>query len=128
MAGLLYLPRLFVYHAEQLEKGGMDTSVFITMERKLLKFIMNKAMMATWIFGLLLVGTPGIVDLGQDFWFYGKFLFVVLMTAFHVWLSRCQKDFEAGQNQRSSRTYRMVNEIPAVFMVIIVALVVVKPF
>ncbi len=128
MAGLLYLPRIFVYHAEQIDAGVADTSVFVVMERKLLKFIMNKAMIATWLFGILLIGTPGIIDFGSDIWFYVKLLSVIAMTLYHVWLAKRQKDFELGQNAVSSKTFRLLNEIPAVLMIIIVIMVVVKPF
>ena len=128
MAGLLYLPRLFVYHAEQLENNEIKTDVFEIMEKKLFHFIMNRAMIATWIFGILLLFTPGIAGFGSTFWIYAKLIFVVAMTAYHIWLGRRQDDFENGKNTISSKTYRLLNEVPAVFMIIIVILVVVKPF
>lgn len=128
MAGLLYLPRIFVYHAEQIYKGVDDTSVFVVMEIKLYHFIMNKAMMATWVFGIILIFTPGIINFTQDYWFYVKFIFILALTIYHVWLGKRQDDFENGTNRLSSKTYRMLNEIPAVFMIIIVLMVVLKPF
>lgn len=127
MAGLLYLPRIFVYHAEQIEAGKEDLSVFVTMEKKLFHFIMDKAIGATWLFGILLVLTPGVVDF-SSYWFWIKLVMVIAMSAFHVWLGRRQDEFEAGTNTRSSRTYRMLNEVPAVLMIFIVVLVIVKPF
>ena len=127
MAGLLYLPRIFVYHAEQIQNGVEDTSVFVVMERKLFHFIMAKAMIATWIFGILLVLTPGIVDF-SSFWFYVKLVCVIAMTGYHEWLGKRQDDFEGGTNKLTSKTFRMLNEIPAVLMILIVIMVVVKPF
>lgn len=127
MAGLLYLPRLFVYHSEQIASGVTDTSVFMTMEQKLYHFIMNRAFVATWLFGLLLIGTPGVVDF-SSFWFWIKIAAVIGMSVYHVWLGKRQDDFERGENKISSKTYRLLNEVPAVLMVIIVIMVVVKPF
>ena len=125
MAGLFYLPRLFVYHAEQSEPGDSRDQVFQEMERKLLRVIMNPAMIATWFFGLLLVFTPGIVDWGA-IWPYPKLLGVLVMTWLHHWLGRRRKEFIAGQNIRSGRSYRMMNEVPTLAMVVIVLAVVVK--
>lgn len=127
MAGLLYLPRLFVYHAEQIEAGGQNTAVFVTMERKLYHFIMNQAIAATWIFGILLLITPGVIDF-SSIWIWVKIVMILAMSVFHVWLGKRQDEFERGENTRSSRTYRLLNEVPAVLMVIIVVMVVVKPF
>lgn len=127
MAGLLYLPRIFVYHAEQIEAGKDDLEVFVTMERKLFHFIMDKAIGATWLFGVLLMLTPGVVDF-SSYWFWIKMSLVIAMSGFHFWLGRRQDDFENGVNSVSSRTFRMVNEIPAVIMIFVVVMVVVKPF
>ncbi len=128
MAGLLYLPRIFVYHVEQLDKGAKETAVFEVMERKLYHFIMNYAMMASWLFGILLILTPGVISFSDSFWFHVKLVFVIALTAYHVWLGKRQDDFEAGTNRLTSRTYRLLNEVPAVFMIVIVIMVVVKPF
>ncbi len=130
MAGIFYLPRLFVYHVEGLEKKGvvpgsdMDL-LFQRQERLLLRAIMNPAMTATWIFGLCLVFTPGIVD-WHTIWPWTKAASVLGMTWFHHWLGLRRKDFIKGTNTRSGRTYRMMNELPTVFMVIIVLSVIVK--
>ena len=125
MAGLFYLPRLFVYHVEQVEKGTPTDTMFQTMERRLLKAIMAPAMIATWVFGLCLVATPGIVDWGAV-WPWTKAASVLGMTWFHMWLGLRWKDFLAGKNAVSGRHYRMMNEVPTVLMVVIVASVIVK--
>ncbi|MEZ5777086.1 MAG: protoporphyrinogen oxidase HemJ [Paracoccaceae bacterium] len=125
MAGLFYLPRLFVYHAEQVEAGSQTDLLFQAMERKLLRLIMNPAFTATWIFGLALVFTPGIVD-WSEVWPWTKAAAVVGMTWFHHWLGYRRKEFAAGTNTRSGRTYRIMNELPTVFMVVIVLSVIVK--
>ena len=125
MAGLFYLPRLFVYHAEQAESGGETDALFQVMERKLLRLIMNPAMTATWVFGLALVFTPGIV-VWSETWPWTKGAAVLAMTWCHHWLGYRRKDFAAGRNTRSGRTYRMMNELPTLFMLIIVFSVIVK--
>lgn len=125
MAGLFYLPRLYVYHAEQVQSGSRTDSMFQTMERRLLRAIMNPAMVATWIFGLALVFTPGIVD-WSELWSWVKAVGVLVMTGFHGWLSVRRKEFAAGQNTRSGRTYRMMNEVPTVLMVVIVFAVITR--
>lgn len=122
MAGIFYLPRLFVYHVEQ--KNGEDR-VFEMMEEKLLRVIMNPAMIATWVFGLCLVFTPGVVDWGSV-WPWLKAAGVLAMTGFHHWLGRRRKDFVAGKNTLSGRQYRMMNEVPTLLMVVIVLAVVVR--
>jgi putative membrane protein len=127
MAGLLYLPRLFVYHAER----GIDSrlaATFELMERRLLRGIMNPAMAATWLFGLALAFTPGLVDWRADHWFHVKLAAVAGLTWFHHWLARRRKDFAAGRNQVAARTYRIVNEAPALALMLIVVMVVVRPF
>lgn len=125
MAGLFYLPRLFVYHVEQgAQSGAMDT-LFQTMEYKLLRVIMNPAMIATWVFGLCLVFTPGVVDWGAV-WPWTKAAAVLGMTWFHHWLALRRKDFAAGKNVFSGRRYRMMNELPTLLMVVIVFSVIVK--
>lgn len=125
MAGLFYLPRLYVYHAEQSKPGDSRDDVFQTMEHKLLKVIMNPAMIVTWIVGLWLVFTPGIVD-WTAVWPYLKAAAVIAMTWFHMWLAKRRKDFATGDNSLSGRQYRMMNEVPTVLMIIIVLSVVVK--
>ena len=125
MAGIFYLPRLFVYHAEQSEPGDSRDEIFQTMELKLFRVIMNPAMIATWVFGLLLVFTPGIVD-WSAVWPYTKGAGILAMTWFHHWLGYRRKDFLKGQNTLSGRHYRMMNEVPTVLMVIIVLSVVVR--
>lgn len=125
MAGIFYLPRLFVYHVEQVVKGSDTDRMFQTMERKLLRGIMNPAMIATWFFGLCLVFTPGVIDWSQ-IWPWVKAASVLGMSGFHGWLSARRKDFVGGRNTRSGRTYRMMNEVPTLFMVLIVFAVIMK--
>lgn len=125
MAGLFYLPRLFVYHVEQVGTGNPTDTLFQTMERRLLRAIMNPAMIGSWIFGLMLVATPGIVDWGEV-WPWSKAAAVLGMTWFHMWLAGRRKDFVAGRNRLSGRQFRMMNEVPTLLMVVIVASVIVK--
>ena len=126
MAGLFYLPRLYVYHAERVQSGLVGAEdLFQTMERRLLKAIMNPAMVATWLFGLALVMTPGIVD-WSAVWAWAKAGSVLAMTWFHMWLGARRKDFASGTNVRNGRTYRMMNEVPTVLMLVIVFAVIVK--
>ncbi|WP_422075601.1 protoporphyrinogen oxidase HemJ [Tranquillimonas rosea] len=127
MAGLFYLPRLFVYHAEQVEPGGGRDDLFQTMEMKLLRVIMNPAMIATWLFGLMLVGIPGLVDWSM-IWPWTKAAAVLGMTWFHMWCAVRRKDFANGHNIRDGRTYRMMNEVPTLLLLVIVISVVVRPF
>jgi len=126
MAGMFYLPRLFVYHAERAAVGSDLDMTFQTMERKLLKVIMGPAMMASWFFGLLLIALGGF-DFGA-YWSWIKIISVIAMTGVHVWLSRCCKDFANGGNLRSGRYFRILNEVPTVLMFFIVIAVVVRPF
>lgn len=130
MAGLFYLPRLYVYHVEGLKKRGVVAGsemdlLFQHQERLLLKAIMNPAMIATWVFGLALVMTPGIV-VWDAVWVWVKALSVVGMTVFHMWLAARRKAFLAGENALSGRDYRMMNEVPTVLMLAIVFAVVLK--
>lgn len=126
MAGLFYLPRLFVYHAER-GNGRELAETFSVMERRLLRGIMNPAMIATWFFGIMLLLTPGIVSWSQG-WIYVKLAAVLVLTTFHHWLGRRRKDFLRGENRLSGRTWRLVNEMPLVALAVIVTMVVVKPF
>ncbi len=125
MAGLFYLPRLFVYHAERASAGSEADALFQVMERRLLRAIMNPAMILAWAAGLALVLTPGIVSWSLA-WPWAKAGAVLAMTWFHHWLARRRKDFVSGTNRLSGRHYRMMNEVPTVLMVIIVASVIVK--
>lgn len=125
MAGIFYLPRLFVHHSEKVPLSGGTHDLFCMMEMKLLKVIMNPAMIATWIFGLLLVTTPGIVD-WSDVWPWIKAASVVSMTTFHVWLAKQRMNFVTGSGVLEGRRYRIMNEVPTVLMILIVVSVVVK--
>lgn len=125
MAGLFYLPRLFVYHVEQVEAGSATDGLFQTMEAKLLRLIMVPSMVVAWLCGLLLVMTPGIVD-WQALWPWLKAGSVLAMTWFHHWLGMRRKDFASGRNQLDGRRYRLMNEVPTVLMVVIVLSVIVK--
>ena len=130
MAGLFYLPRLYVYHVEGLRKQGVVAGsemdqLFQHQERLLLRAIMNPAMIATWVFGLALVLTPGIV-VWTEAWVWVKAISVVAMTVFHMWLAARRKAFLAGDNLLSGRQYRMMNEVPTVFMLLIVFAVILK--
>jgi len=125
MAGLFYLPRLFVYHVEKGDHVSDINPVFEEMEYKLLRYIMNPAMIATWVFGLLLVFTPGIVS--WDFaWPWVKAGAVLAMTWFHHWLAKRRKDFANADNKISGRQYRLMNEVPTLLMLFIVVSVVIK--
>jgi protoporphyrinogen IX oxidase len=126
MAGLLYLPRLFVYHAQ--EPGGSALSgTFETMERRLLRGIMNPAMIAALGFGLFLTGTPGVVDWHQG-WIWAKLALVAGLVAYHGGLARWRREFAENRNRHSPRFFRLINELPALALIAIVVLVVVKPF
>ena len=125
MAGLFYLPRLYVYHVEVVGSGNPTDTLFQTMERRLLRAIMNPAMVAVWVFGLALVFTPGIV-VWSEVWPWTKAAAVLGMTWFHHWLGWRRKDFMAGTNTTSGRHYRMMNEVPTVLMIVIVCSVIVK--
>lgn len=126
MAGLFYLPRLFVYHVERAKNGSELDQTFQIMERKLLKLIMTPAMISSWIFGLLLISMGGL-DFGSV-WGWSKLIAVIAMSGFHGWLSARLKDFAAGTNSRSGRSYRLANEVPTILLLIIVIAVVVRPF
>jgi putative membrane protein len=126
MAALLYLPRLFVYHASSTP-GSEQSETFKVMERRLLKAIATPAMAATWIFGLILAFS-GAIDWSQDGWFHLKLALVIGLSAFHGLLAMWTKDFAADRNTRSPRFYRIANEVPTLLMIAIVILVVVRPF
>ena len=123
MAGMLYLPRLFVYHVERPE----NAEVFKVMERRLLRYIMNPAMIVSWGFGMAMIAAnPAMMSGGG--WMHVKLLAVVLMSGAHGFLSACRKKFERGENTRSSKFYRILNEVPTVLMIVIVIMAVVQPF
>lgn len=125
MAGMLYLPRLYVYHADA-QKGSEMSETFKIMERRLLRAIINPAMIATFIFGtLMLVANPALFDHG---WIHAKLALVVLMTVVHGLFARWRKVFERDENTRPAKFYRIWNEVPTALMVFIVILVIIKPF
>jgi protoporphyrinogen IX oxidase len=126
MAGMLYLPRLYVYHCE-VKPGSVESERFKVMERRLLRQIINPAMIAAWTFGLLLALTPGVLGWSAGWW-YVKLAAVVLLAGFHGALSRWRRDFLEDRNTRPQRFYRIANEVPTLLMVIIVVMVVVRPF
>jgi protoporphyrinogen IX oxidase len=126
MAGLFYLPRLFVYHVD-LQPGSAESERFKVMEYRLLKQIMNPAMMATWVFGIILVLTPGIID-WRSGWWHVKLLCVILMTGFHHAAGRWRKNFLNDTNRKPARFYRIANEVPTILLIVIVIMVVVRPF
>jgi putative membrane protein len=126
MAGLLYLPRLYVYHA-MAPIGSGQSETFKIMERRLQRGIMTPAMFATWAFGLLLAGTPGLVDWRMG-WMWAKLVLVTALSAFHFTLSRWRDAFNADSNKHSTQFFRIVNELPTLAMIAIVLLVVAKPF
>ena len=124
MAGMLYLPRLFVYHCVA-EAGSKQSETFKVMERRLLKAIINPAMIVSWLAGLYLAGAGHLFSAS---WFHGKLLLVVLLSGVHGFFARYVKEFAADRNTRSQRFYRFINEGPTVLMIGIVILVIVKPF
>ena len=126
MAGLLYLPRLFVYHATS-KKGSEQSETFKVMERRLLRFITTPAMLASWALGLILAFS-GVIDWSRDGWFHAKLALVLALSAFHGLLAMWTKDFALDRNTRSAHFYRVANEVPTLLMIFIVILVVVRPF
>ena len=127
MAGMLYLPRLFVYHCDA-EPGSRQSETFKVMERRLLKAIINPAMIATWIFGLALVWLMGKQAFLAAGWLHLKLLLVLAMSAVHGMLARYLRDFAADRNRHTAGFYRLLNEIPTLLLIGIVILAVVKPF
>ena len=124
MAGMLYLPRLFVYHCDA-PVGSQQSETFKVMERRLMKAIINPAMIATWVLGLILVWQGGWITSG---WLHAKLALVIALSAVHGIYVRRLKEFTADRNTRPTRYYRILNEVPTVMMIIIVILVIVKPF
>jgi len=128
MVGLLYLPRIFVYHSEAIANNKPKDlmSTFKVMERRLFIYIMNPAMIASWIFGVLLIHTIGINNFGY-LWLQLKLLFVIILTMYHFFLFQCLRKFAENNNSYSPRFYRIINEIPTVILIIIVFIIVFKP-
>jgi putative membrane protein len=125
MAGLLYLPRIFVYHSEIIEKNS-QSEIFKTMERKLYNYIMMPAMFVSWVFGLLLIHSLDFA-IFSELWMQIKGVSVLILTFYHFYLGGCVKLFAANENIRSSKFFRIINEVPTVLLVIIIFLVVFKP-
>jgi len=128
MVGLLYLPRIFVYHSESVENKKSEDlmSTFKIMERRLFIYIMNPAMIASWIFGVLLIHTIGTDNL-SSLWLQLKLLFVIILTMYHFFLFQCLRKFAENNNSYSPRFYRIINEIPTVILIVIVFIIVFKP-
>ncbi|WP_338665663.1 protoporphyrinogen oxidase HemJ [Pararoseomonas sp. SCSIO 73927] len=126
MAGMFYLPRLFVYHSAA-PAGGEPSETFKVMERRLLRAIINPAMAATWLLGITLVLTPGVIDWSQGWW-HVKLLAVLLMSGFHGHLSAARKRFERDERPKSERYWRIANEVPTILLAVIVVMVIVRPF
>ena len=124
MAGLLYLPRIFVYHSEN--SNEIVVSVFKTMEKKLFYYIMMPAMFLSWLFGLILISLIGFENLG-NLWLQLKFIFVILLTIYHFYLGSLLNKFSLDQNQKSSKFYRYINEIPTILLILIIFIVIFKP-
>ena len=125
MAGLLYLPRIFVYHSQNIDE--INTSeIFKVMERKLYFYIMTPAMSLSWLFGLLLIHSVGFEQLGQT-WMVLKIVFVLLLTLYHFYLGKILNQFNINQNKRSHKFYRYINEIPTILLILIVFVVIFKP-
>ena len=128
MAGLLYLPRLFVYHSESIQnKKSEDTSsTFKIMERRLFIYIMNPAMIISWIFGILLIHSTGIDNLNV-YWIQLKLILVIILTIYHFFLFQCVRKFANNNNSYSPKFYRIINEIPTILLIVIIIIVVFKP-
>lgn len=126
MAGMFYLPRLYVYHCD-MQPGSRESERFKVMEYRLLRQIINPAMIATWLFGVLLVLTPGVVDWSSGWW-HVKLTAVLLMSGFHGAMSKWRREFMEDRNKRSHRYYRVANEVPTLLLMVIVIMVIVRPF
>ena len=125
IAGLLYLPRIFVYHAENNSEANIS-EIFKTMERKLYFYIMTPAMILSWLFGILLIHSIGFQQLGQT-WMLLKLLFVIFLTLYHFYLGRLLNQFNIGNNKHSHKFYRYINEIPTILLILIIFVVIFKP-
>ena len=128
MAGLLYLPRIFVYHSEAITKNKSEdlASTFKIMERRLFIYIMNPAMIVSWIFGVLLIHIIGVDSL-SFFWLQLKLLFIITLTIYHFYLFHCLKKFADDKNLNTSKFYRIINEIPTILLIAIIFIVIFKP-
>ena len=128
MAGLLYLPRIFVYHSESVEKKKSEDMVetFKIMERRLFVYIMNPAMIISWIFGILLIHTIGFSSFNL-FWLQLKILLVIILTIYHFFLFSCVRKFNNNNNTHTPKFYRIINEIPTVLLIVIIFVIIFKP-
>ena len=124
MAGLLYLPRIFVYHSESTHESQKD--VFKTMERKLYNYIMMPAMLLSWLFGILLIHSLGFTVF-NELWMKIKIILVVILTYYHFLLGKYLNDFAINDNKKSSKFYRIINEVPTIILIVVVFVVVFKP-
>ena len=125
MAGLLYLPRIFVYHVENINDQN-STSIFKTMEKKLYFYIMMPAMILSWVFGLFLIHNLGF-SVFNELWMQIKIISVIFLTFYHFYLGRCLIDFKNDQNTKTSKFYRIINEVPTILLILIVFIAVFKP-
>ncbi|WP_415290548.1 protoporphyrinogen oxidase HemJ [Candidatus Pelagibacter sp. Uisw_136] len=125
MVGLLYLPRIFVYHVENL-KNKNTSSVFKTMERKLYFYIMTPAMILSWIFGLILISVIGF-EVILILWLKLKLILIILLTIYHFYLGKLLNDFKLDQNTKSSKFFRIINEVPTILLILVVFIVIFKP-
>ena len=125
MAGLLYLPRIFVYHVENFEKD-QATEIFEIMERKLYNYIMRPAMILSWLFGIILIWINGIETFGY-LWLQIKIFLVVILTIYHEYLGKCMRSLKSKENTKTSKFFRIINEIPTVLLILIVFIVIFKP-
>ena len=125
MAGLLYLPRIFVYHVENFEKKE-TIKIFETMERKLYNYIMRPAMILSWLFGVILIYLNGLESLAS-LWLQIKLVLVFILTIYHEYLGKCLRNLKDGSNNKSSKFYRIINEIPTILLILTVFVVIFKP-
>ena len=125
MAGLLYLPRIFVYHVENFEKKE-TIKIFETMERKLYNYIMRPAMILSWLFGVILIYLNGLESLAS-FWLQIKLILVIVLTIYHEYLGKCLRNLKDGSDNKSSKFYRIINEIPTILLILTVFVVIFKP-
>ena len=125
MAGLLYLPRIFVYHVENLEKKEA-TEIFEIMERRLYFYIMRPAMIATWLFGVILIYINGL-DIFAQLWMHIKLALVIFLTIYHEYLGICLKSLKLKTNTKTSKFFRIINEVPTIILILIIFIVIFKP-
>ena len=125
MAGLLYLPRIFVYHVENFEKGQV-TEIFEIMERKLYNYIMRPAMILSWLFGIILIWINGLESFGY-LWIQLKIFFVIVLTIYHEYLGKCMRSLKTRENTKTAKFFRIINEIPTILLILIVFIVIFKP-